>query len=432
MSSNSGRKNLQTRRGLLNRTTALNSKGLALAVPLLAFALLGALPAGANPSGSKVVGGKASVSGEDSAPVTVKQDSKRAIIEWREFSVDRGETTAFKQPGRGSVTLNRVTGRSALDLQGALKANGNVWLVNPNGVVIGARATIDVGCFLATTSDILDDDFMDGDNRFSFDIASPVEGATVVNAGSITVADAGLAALVAPGVENSGTISAKLGTVMLGGAETFTLDLGRDGLLMFALDTPVDAVPAGTENLVSNSGRIGAEGGTVVLAASTASNLVDNVINMSGVIQAATANERNGTIVLSGGEHGVVRTSGTLDAEGREAGETGGRVEILGETVALDGSAATDASGASGGGTVLVGGAFQGQGPQPNATQAFIGSGASITADALDHGDGGEVIVWSDRTTSTTAISVPKAASKAATAASSRCPARSTWISMAR
>ena len=184
-------------------------------------------------------GGSATIAGQGSADVTIDQATDRAILHWDDFSIDVGETTQFNQPGAGSIALNRVTGSAQSMLLGTLRANGNVWLVNPNGVFAGSGAVIDVNGFLGTTADILDSDFLDGDNVFRFDLPSANLDATVVNHGDITVGAHGLAALVAPGVENDGVIVGRMAQVVLGGTPTFTLDFAGDGLITFEVGSQV-------------------------------------------------------------------------------------------------------------------------------------------------------------------------------------------------
>ena len=152
--------------------------------------------------------------------------------------------------------------------------------------------------------------------------------------------------------------------------------------------------------LIANGGAIEADGGTVLLlAAGVARDVVDYAINMDGIVQARTAEKRNGSIVLKGLGDGIVKVSGELDASGRGSGETGGSVKVLGEKVGIVGKARIDASGDAGGGEVLVGGNFQGKGPERNADYTTVGGDAEILADAISAGDGGRVIVWSDRVT---------------------------------
>ena len=382
------------RRSRLLAGTALAgvARGLALAALL---ALAGAPPALANPTGGKVVGGRASISAPAAGTLQIDQSSHSAIINWQGFSIAPGESTVFQQPSRRSVTLNRVVGDDLSNIEGSLRANGNLFLVNPNGVVFGAGARVDVGGLVATTAGISDQDFLAG----LYNFASPSDNpdAMVVNHGSITLADQGLAALVAPGVENSGIIAASLGSVTLAGAETFSLDMTGDGLLAFGVAGSVSQAPAGADALVSNSGSIAAPGGQVLLTAAAASAVIDNVINMSGTVEARSASvDEAGRIVLGGGDSGLVEVSGVLDASGVEAGQSGGRIEVLGDLVALRDGAALDVSGAAGGGTALVGGAFQGGGPQPNTRRTLVEQGAGIEASATEAGKGGTVVVWAD------------------------------------
>lgn len=198
--------------------------------------------AAANPQGGVVVGGAISIQQTSPTQLDVVQSSQRGIIDWRSFSIGANETTNFVQP-LGGVTLNRVVGDQASQILGRLTATGTIFLVNQNGIVFGSGAQVDVGGLVATTANISNNNFMAG--LFKFDQAGSLRTASVVNQGEITVRDAGLAAFVAPGVENAGVIEAKLGRVVLGGAETFAVDLMGDGLLSFSLGAPVQARPNG-------------------------------------------------------------------------------------------------------------------------------------------------------------------------------------------
>ena len=204
--------------------------------------------------------------------------------------------------------------------------------------------------------------------NFKFDIPSSINR-TVVNRGTINVAQGGLLAFVAPGVENSGIINAKLGQVSLSSGKTFTLDLYGDKLVSLGMDSKVlDRVigPDGeaVSSLIKNGGSIKANGGSVFLEVNAARDVVDNVINMDGLIEAKTAVQENGEIILYGGEEGLVNVTGTLDASGKEATQTAGEVQILGEWVALLDNAFIDVSGDLGGGRALIGGDYQGTGPK--------------------------------------------------------------------
>ena len=356
----------------------------------------------AGPKDGNVVAGDANIVQLNPKLLEIIQGSDKVIIDWRSFSIDWDELVRFLQPDSDSIALNRVNGDTPSYILGQLTADGRVMLINPNGVLFGDSAVVDIGSLVATTIDIRNEDFMAGDYNFDVDRAS---GGTVVNRGRITAAEGGIVALVAPGVENSGVIVARLGRVALASGNSFALDFYGDRLIQIGVDDSVAErllAPDGTElkALVDNSGEIYADGGTVMLmAASVAKDVVDHAINMEGIIEARTATERNGQIVLEGAGEGIVRVTGTLDASGRESGDTGGEVKILGSKVGLVGQAEVDVSGDAGGGEVLIGGNFQGRGPERNADFTTIGSEVAIQADALTTGDGGRVIVWSDRVT---------------------------------
>jgi len=386
----------------------------------LAIAALFAFHHGAHagPEGGKVVAGQASIAQKGGA-TTIEQTSPRAIINWNSFNIGAGERVQHDMPGADSHGLYRVTGGGgASQLAGELRSNGNIYIVNPAGVVINKGAKIDVGGFLATPNNIADENFMAGKLRFD----QPGQpGAAVVNLGRISVRDSGFAALVAPAVRNDGIIAARLGRVALASGGAYTLDLHGDELIAF---TAPEAVVNGLDGAngeplgVSNGGRIEAEGGVVLLTASQLDGIVKSVINNGGTVSAASAELEGGRIVFKGqganvdvlntgavtassqnGDGGGIRmtadghvaSSGTVEATG---GGKGGSVVLTGLETALTEQARIDVSGAQGGGTVLVGGNALGQGPEKNAEHTRIGKDAVIAADATASGNGGQVVVW--------------------------------------
>ena len=351
-------------------------------------------PAFANPTGGQVVGGAATIVQTNSSRVDIDQSTNKAIINWQTFGINQGEQVNFNQPSQSAIALNRVTGGNASTIAGQLTANGQVWLVNPNGVLFTKTAQVDVGGLVATTSDIGNRNFMAGNYKFNRP-GNP--NAAVENQGNITVAQAGLAALVAPTVRNSGVIEAKLGKVALASGNKYTLDLYGDNLVKFAVDDRTAGSLGGAR--VDNSGTIDADGGIVLLTASQAAGVVDDAINVGGIIDARSTGQGTGTIVLNG-NGGNTRVGGTLDASGYGAGQTGGTVDVLGGNVHLASTATIDVSGDAGGGTVHVGGNFHGAGPQPNAIHTTVAKGATIKANAISSGNGGNVAVWSNKSTS--------------------------------
>ncbi len=389
---------------------------------------LGFAPAGANPQGAQVVGGAATVQGQGTTSVVVQQSTDKAIINWNSFNIGANEKTQFIQPNSSSIALNRVTGGlGPSQIYGALSANGRIFVVNPDGILIGPGAKIDTAGFLATTHDIANADFMAG--RYNFSIPGN-PSASVVNEGTITAQTGGFAALVAPGVRNSGTITARLGDITLASGNAFSLDFYGDKLITLGVSDSIAAqvkdVSTGQPlaSLVSNAGKLKANGGTVELTAVAARQVVDSVINNTGVIEANSIGSHNGMIVLSAATATskpvdaptqTVKVSGKLLAAGKKKGTKGGTIEVTGEAIAVTG-ATLNASGRSGGGTVLIGGDVGGGNPNPavagipqaqlqpyavpTASTVTVDAATTINASAKDTGDGGKVVVWADQFTS--------------------------------
>ena len=347
-------------------------------------------------TGGHVVAGQATISSPSATSTLIHQTSPTAIINWQSFSIPSGSSVAFQQPSASAIALNRVTGGSASQIYGSLTANGRVWLVNPSGIVLGPTAQVSAAGVLLSTMGIRDEDFLAG--NYTFGIPGD-PNAAIVNQGRIVATDSGSVILAAPRVRNDGLIEADLGTIVLAGAKTVTVDFAGDDLLKFAVPTSaVDAVAPGTDALVSNSGTIAARGGRVLLTGAAAKGVLDNVINTTGIVEATSVAAVNGKIVLSA-SGGAAQVSGTLDASGKGTGETGGAIDVLGDAATVAAGAKLDASGDAGGGTVLVGGNFHGAGPEPNAQTTVVEAGSLIDASALTQGDGGNVAVWSDGST---------------------------------
>jgi filamentous hemagglutinin family protein len=364
------------------RTGKPQVRGCALASVSILSLVVMSVAAIAQPSGGAVVAGQAQISASG-ATTLINQTSAKAIINWQSFSVGQGGSVQFNQPNSSAITLNRVTGTSASTIDGAIRANGQVWLLNPNGLLFGNGATINVGGLLATTSDIADQDFLAGRYNFS----STGGKGSITNSGTIMAGSGGSVVLSAPQVTNKGLIQAQAGHVVLGGTDTFTVDFAGDHLLSYA----VGANSSGGK--VSNSGKLGAAGGTILLTARAAAGVQDGVINNSGMVQATSVRQENGEIILEA-DNGTVSNSGTLDASGKGAGETGGTVKVLGQQVQVADGAKIDVSGDAGGGTALIGGNLHGAGPEPNAQNTTVGK-AIINASAITSGNAGTVAIYS-------------------------------------
>ncbi len=379
---------------------------------LLAGTALGAVPAlmvlssgneaTALPKNGAVTAGEATISTPDAKSLQIDQASTRAVIDWQSFDIAADEKVIIVQQADQSSLLNRIIGGGgASQILGELVAGGRVILVNPAGFDFAATARVDVGSLIASTASIGTQAFMDG--RLDFDQAGDPD-ARIVNAGELTAAEGGLIALVAPGVANAGRITARLGKIALASGTRFTLDLYGDELVRIAIDGAVLQEVLGVDGealdaLIANSGELEADGGLIQISAAAADGAVDSLINLGGHVRAQSVAEVDGEILLQGRGAGTVLASAQIDVSGDGAGERGGRVRILGEKVALHGGGTIDATGAAGGGTVLLGGNYQGQGPEANARRSFVGAGTAIDVSATQAGDAGTAIVWADEIT---------------------------------
>jgi filamentous hemagglutinin family protein len=337
------------------------------------------------PSNGQINAGSGSIN-QSGNVLDVNQNSQHLITTWDSFNIGSGAQVNFHQPNASAVALNRVLSSDASQIFGRLNANGQVYLINPSGVLFGSSAAVNVGGLVASALDISDDDFLKGKMRFAGNGA----GGAVINQGTIRAADV---ALLGAQVRNEGTVVAKMGSVVLGGGEKITLDYHGDGLINMQVDE------AAIDASVVNQGLLQANGGTVIMSARASDAMLSKVVNNEGVIEASSLQQRNGRIILDGGDSGVVASSGVLDVSGRNAGERGGEVTMTGEYVGLFDDARIDASGDAGGGTVLLGGDYQGTGPLQHASATHMGKDARIDADALSSGDGGKVILWATDST---------------------------------
>ncbi|WP_436399021.1 MBG domain-containing protein [Roseobacter sp. S98] len=340
-----------------------------------------------SPEGGVVAAGAASIS-QTATTSVIQQSSHRAIIDWQGFDVGRDHTVVFDQLGRSSATLNRVQSVTPSLIEGTITAPGTVVIQNTAGVLFSGTARVDTGGLVASSQIVDADHFMSSGN---FRIGGGERpGARVVNEGSFTIGDAGLAALVGTDVENAGVISAHMGTVTLASGTTTTIDLSGDGVFQVA----VDGAPQGGR--VTQSGSVDVSGGRVLLTASGAAGALDSVINTSGVIRAASGARKGGSIELVGRGGGGVRVAGTVNASSEES--SGGSIWVLGETVEISAAARLWADGGKDGGSILAGGDVKGGGDLRTAQQTRVASGAELSADGAS-GSGGDVVVWSDDST---------------------------------
>ena len=317
-------------------------KPLSLTILAASVMLVGSSAVLAGPAGGVVVTGAAAITTGPGTTV-INQSTDRAAINWQSFDIARGESVRINQPGSTSVLLNRVVGANPSAIFGSLSANGQVFLVNPNGILFGNGASVNVGGLVASSLGISDADFMAG--RASF---SGTRAAAVVNEGTIR-ADGGYVVLLGGSVTNDGTVNARLGAVALAAGDAVSLDISGDKLLSVSVGR--DALNAA----VRNGGVISADGGQVVLTTQVVGSLLASAVNNSGVIEARTVSNQAGTIrLLAGAGEGTVLVAGTLDASA-PAGGNGGFIDTSAGHVKVADSARISTAAAKGkNGTWLI------------------------------------------------------------------------------
>lgn len=336
--------------------------------------------AGINPA---VVAGSATFN-QNGSTMTVT-NSNGTIINWDALSVMAGEKLVFNQAATSSV-LNRVIGMNVngkwvIDptvIAGTISSPGSVWIINPAGIMAKQGAVIDVGRLVASTLDVSNANFLAGKLLFN---ATPGAGAVTVDSGAtIKTSTGGSVYLIGSGVSNNGIISTPQGEAILAAGETVSIvDSGTPG---------VKVEITGAAGNVTNLGTVLAEAGRIGMAGALVRN--------SGTLNASSVVKEGGRIFLKASQDAYV------DGDGRivTTGTKGGSVEVLGNRVAVMDNASIDASGTNGGGTVLVGGDYQGKNVNiQNSTVTYFGKNASIKADAAGTGNGGKVILWADDTT---------------------------------
>jgi filamentous hemagglutinin family protein len=399
-----------TLRSVPSRLRVLRPLALAAASLFAGSALQAAGPV--LPSGLQVVQGQATL--QTSGRQLTVNNSAGALLNWQQFSIGAGDAVRFAQPSAASKVLNRVVGQDPSAILGSLSSNGQVWLLNPNGVLFGAGARVDVAGLVASTLRLDDAAWRAGLASGSFSLGGAADGAfgaAVVNQGELRSTSGGRVLLIggAGGVRNEGLIQAPDGQVLLaagGQVDVVDTTTPRLGLQLSA--------PQGE---VLNLGRLSASGGRIDLLAA--------LVNQQGIVRADSLGQgAGGQVLVSASQGASLGAASHTSADGATAGGgvqvdagagqllaagqisatggsgLGGSVALLGRQVGLLDGALVDASGGAGGGAVRVGGGLRGQeAAWRNADATFMGRGASIRADALVNGDGGLVVLWGNNAT---------------------------------
>jgi filamentous hemagglutinin family protein len=360
----------------------------------------------ANPNGPNVVSGQATVSANGKT-LTVT-NSPGAIIQWQGFSIGPDEITRFVQQSSTSSVLNRVVGADPTRLLGQLQSNGRVYLVNPNGIVFGAGARVDVAGLVASTLDLSNADFQAGRERYT----GTAMAGTLTQLGTIRTPDGGRVLLIAPTLENDGVIVTPRGELLLAAGRSVQLADAAAPELRVTVSAPAGAA-VNLGLLIAQGGRIGIQAGLVVNNGTISADRAETgpagevYLRGSAAISLGAAS-RISADGADGGRLTLDASGGTLSASGRlsaaGASGVGGAIHLAADRIALD-AAGLDASGATRGGSVLIGGAAHGAPIADGsallapATGTRVSADSRIDADARTAGNGGTVIVWSNEAT---------------------------------
>lgn len=337
-----------------------------------------------NPQNPTVVSGTASFDSTDPLFLDITA-SDLAIISWDSFSITDVETTRFVLPSETATVLNRVTMNNPSRIAGLLQSNGQVYLINENGIVVTPSGVVNTAAFIGATLDVSDSEFlMGGDLNFS-----GMSTAGILNNGQI-VAWNGDVYLLSYSIQNYQEVTASNGTVAFGAGQQILvtpMESQKISVQLTLADVP-DGIGIEHEGVINSlQAELKANGGIYALA-----------IQCDGVVNATSTVTHQGRIYLVA-PNGLASVSGKLDATGFNV--AGGEIQVLGNTVALTEPARLDVSGGAGGGTILVGGSFQGSDPTIlNSIATYVDNNVRLYANATGlTGNGGEIVVWSDGST---------------------------------
>jgi filamentous hemagglutinin family protein len=283
-----------------------------------------ALDPSALPTGGRIIAGSGSITANGNA-MNITQNTQRMIANWSTFNIGQNASVAFKQPNASAIALNRIQDQNPSQIFGSLAANGQVWLVNPSGIMFGRNVQVNVGGLVASSLNITNDNFLVGKNIFE---KLGTAGA-ITNQGTISAAYGGYIALISPAVSNEGSLTANGGTVAMAAGDKVNLDFNGDSLISFTVEQgAVDA-------MAHNSGLVKADGGLVMMTAKAAHDLTSAVVNNTGIIEAQTLENKAGRILLLADmKSGETIVGGRLDASAPNGGD-GGFIETSAAKVSV-------------------------------------------------------------------------------------------------
>lgn len=352
------------------------------------------------PSGENVIEGNATFDRSEPNALRINTPSDKLIVEYNSFNIADNESVYFTQPTVNSMALTRVTSSGSSNISGLLSANGVIYLVNPSGINIAPTARIDVAALVASTLNIANADFLNGRNNFFKD----GNNASILNQGNIIIRNGGYVCLLSQAVENRGTILANLGTVLMASGERMTLALDDLNQISVVIDEVVrEAVFAPDGNritsAVKNSGSITANGGKVILTAKVLNHAFDYAINNSGIIQAKSLVNHNGVVELVG-EGAPILNAGTIEANEVKVSSAGAEFTNTGKIEAKEVKVSVTESEFINQGEISTDGNEQMiDGGRVSIEAGTIAQLGSITANAFEGGDAGDITIISESST---------------------------------
>lgn len=346
--------------------------------------LLGCGSIWANPSGDTLVSGTGfSVNNPDAYHCEISAESTRTIVNWESFSIGSGQTTTITLPSSSAAILNRVTSEEISNLNGTLESNGQVFLINPSGIVIGSGAAINTSAFLASTLDADDGEFLSGNEMTFTGTENP--DVYVVQSGTIDASD-GDVFLLSYQIVNNGEINAENGTIALGvGVEILLTPTAEQKIGIVAHTPQLEALGTG----IDDSGTLTA----ITAELKAQGNLYATAINHTGWV--STISNMGAAHVRVTGDGGYVLANGLISSSN---GNSGGQIDVMGQSINLDNTCVLDVSSSTGLGVINVGQGLSGDDPDfILAEEVTMGSGAYLNANTLYYGEGGQVAIWADK-----------------------------------
>jgi fibronectin-binding autotransporter adhesin len=348
----------------------------------------------AAPSGGEIVSGAGNIQTDATSNTTIiNQQSSRMGIDWQSFDVQSHETVTFNQPSATASALNRILDEKPSEIFGRINANGRVYLMNPNGILFGESARVNVGALVAGNLDFSQQAFSEG--RYEFYANEANSESNVINRGVLTAMPGGSINLLGTHIQNEGTIEADHGQVNLVAGRRVIMNLDDGEILGFSVQEGLVENSLKESAAIENAGEILADGGQIVLDGKLTGEVLNSVINNSGVIRANRI-ENSGGVIRLVGNGGMIMHTGQIEARGDAASQTGGDVAISADRIGIYDTASIDVSAPHGGGTIAIGNKPPTDNNAPSAQFTQLGRDTRLLANAELDGNGGEIIVWAD------------------------------------